>query len=117
MKLAVIGSREFNDFDLLCQKLDALMQRKEITLIISGGARGADSLAERYARDRGIPTQVLKPDWEKFGKSAGFRRNMDIIEACEACIAFWDGESKGTLHSIGLAKKKGVPVKVIEFKS
>ncbi len=117
MKLAVIGSRGFNDFNLLCQKLDILMERKEITLIISGGAKGADSLAERYAEERGIPTQILKPDWEKFGKSAGFRRNADIIDACEVCIAFWDGKSKGTLHSIGLAKKKGIPVKVIELDS
>jgi hypothetical protein len=115
MRLAVIGSRTFGDFELLSKSLDEFNDHSKITLIVSGGARGADSLAERYAKERGIEVKVFLPDWERFGKSAGFRRNHDIIAECDACIAFWDGSSKGTLSSIELARKKGARVEIIKF--
>jgi hypothetical protein len=115
MKIAVIGSRTFNDYSLLKEKLDEISKSIQITEIISGGAKGADSLAEKYAREKGLLTHIIKPDWEKFGKSAGFRRNQDIINESDFCLAFWDGQSKGTLHSIELAKKKGIPVTIQQF--
>lgn len=101
MKVAVVGSRSFTDYELLKKTLDELYPN--ITRIVSGGAKGADSLSEQYAKEEGIPTQIFKPDWEKHGKAAGFIRNRDIVENSDMVIAFHDGQSKGTANSIELA--------------
>jgi hypothetical protein len=101
MKVAIIGSRNFNDYEFL---RTACILFPDIDLIISGGARGADSLAERYAKEANIPTLIFKPDWS-IGKQAGYLRNIKIIEAADIVLAFWDGVSKGTKHSIDLAEK------------
>ena len=71
----VAGSRSFGDYPKLCERLDYFLQRKQEVVIVSGGARGADSLAEEYAQSRGFRSVVIKADWDKWGKSAGFRRN------------------------------------------
>jgi len=109
MKVAVIGSRTFENYT----KLESVLDQYDISEIISGGARGADSLAELYALNKNIPVKIFKADWSKYGKAAGFIRNKDIIDNCDIVIAFWDGKSKGTQHSINLAKKQGKTVEVI----
>lgn len=101
MKLAVIGSRTFDDFDLVVEKLDEY----DFDLLISGGAKGADSLGEKYAKEKCIETLIFKPDWKKYGRAAGFVRNKLIIESCDVVIAFWDGKSKGTANSLKIAEK------------
>lgn len=103
MKIAVIGSRTFDNYELLCKSLDTFYPK--ITQIISGGALGADSLAERFAKEQGISTLIFKPDWEKYGKVAGFIRNKDIVESADIVVAFWNGVSKGTFNSIDHAYK------------
>ncbi len=103
IKLSVIGSRSFNDYDLLEKEINSL--HFDIDLIISGGAKGADTLGEQYANKYGIKTMIFKPNWKKYGMSAGFKRNRDIIQKCDAVIAFWDGISKGTKNSLDTAKK------------
>ena len=117
LKLAVIGSRTFNDRGLLFATLDKFLDR--IDLIISGGAIGADSLAEDYAKANGLPILIHYPKWiDKNGKKnmrAGFDRNKLIVDSCNAVLAFHDGVSKGTLDSISYAKSKNVPVKVVKF--
>jgi len=115
MKLAVVGSRDFNNYELLKSKLDAIHKKRPITLIVSGGAKGADSLSERWAKENNIETLIFIPDWNKFGKRAGFLRNEDIIKNSDAVIAFWDGESRGTLSSINLAKKYEKSCLVVKF--
>lgn len=117
MKLAVIGSRTFNNYKLLCEKIDDLRQSRsyDIDTIVSGGAKGADSLAITYAEDHNLLWEEYLPDWETWGKSAGFRRNQLIIDAADVVIAFWDGKSRGTAHSIGLAGKQNKPVLIIKF--
>ena len=115
MKLAVVGSRDFNDYGLLKSKLDAIHKRKPITLIISGGAKGADSLSEKWAKENNIETLIFIPDWNKFGKRAGFLRNEDIIKNSDAVVACWDGKSKGTKHSIDLAKKYEKSCLIVKF--
>ena len=114
MRLAVVGGRDFDDYDLMC---DILNDYKDhgIDIIISGGAKGADSLAERYAVDNDIDIMVLEADWESHGRSAGPIRNQEIIEQSTDVVAFWNGKSRGTKHSIGLAKKKGCPCAVILY--
>ena len=101
MKVAVIGGRKFDDYERMKSILDLL----PITRIISGGARGADKLSERYATENNIPTKIYLPDWDLFGKKAGFLRNTTIIENSDIVIAFWDGRSRGTRDSIGKANK------------
>lgn len=113
-KLAVIGSRDFDDYEFLKSVLDPI--RDKISLIVSGGAKGADSLAERYADERGIVKKILLADWNTHGKKAGYLRNKEIIDSCDAVIAFWDGASKGTKHSLDLAGKEGKPFKIIKYK-
>jgi hypothetical protein len=111
MKVAVIGSRSFNDYELLRQTLSKL----EITLVVSGGAKGADSLGEEYANANNIPTKIFLPDWDKYGKSAGMLRNSDIINEAEIVVAFWDGESKGCKDAIAKANKLNKKVLIISF--
>lgn len=105
MKLAIIGSRNFNDYGYVVSVWAVYFVGKNVTEIISGGAKGADLLGKKLALEKNIPYIEFKPDWEKFGKSAGFIRNTDIIKNCDIVLAFWDGISKGTAHSLGLAKK------------
>ena len=109
MKVAVIGSRTFNDYD----KLNETLKKYEISLVVSGGAKGADSLGEQYAKENKIPTMIFLPDWKRHGRAAGMIRNTDIIEAAEMVIAFWDGTSKGTKDSILKADKLGKKVVII----
>lgn len=112
MRLAIIGSRNFDDAELLENTLEPY--RKKVTLVVSGGARGADSLGEEWAEAYGIKTLIFKADWSK-GKGAGFLRNIDIIANCDAVIAFWDGRSPGTAHSVQLAKNVNKPLKIIKI--
>jgi len=110
MKVAVIGSRSFNDYD----KMKSILDDMEITTIVSGGAIGADSLGAYYAKKHNIPTLIFKPDWDKHGKAAGFIRNKLIINSSDVVVAFWDGESKGTKHSIDIANKLSKEVIIIK---
>ena len=103
MNVAIIGSRTFTDYERAEEFLDAL--ELDITRIISGGARGADAIAERYASEHGIPITVYPADWERYGRGAGMIRNKQIIADADVVIAFWDGASKGTKNSIELARK------------
>ena len=115
MKLAVVGSRNFSDYELLKSKLDLIHKRKPITLIVSGGAKGADSLSERWAKENNVETLIFLPDWNKYGKKAGFLRNEDIIKNSDAVVAAWNGISKGTEHSINIAKKYNKSCLIIKF--
>ena len=103
--IAIVGSRSFNNYDLLEKTLKTIYKNNKIGKIISGGASGADTMAERFAKENNIPTEIFLPDWNKYGKSAGFIRNKDIIEAADFVFIFWDGKSKGTKHDIELCFK------------
>ena len=108
MRLAVIGSRGFDDYELLEKVLDIIQRGNRLSFdtIVSGGANGADSLAERYAIKNDIKTDIYPADWNKHGKSAGYIRNVDIWDNSDFGVAFWDGESKGTAHSFKLSIKQ-----------
>lgn len=81
-------------------------------IVVSGGASGVDSWAEVYAKQRGLQTEIYPAMWSTYGKSAGFRRNADIVNAADQVVAFWDGESKGTAHTIKLARERGKSVTI-----
>ncbi len=110
-KIAVVGSRSFADAVLLYKHLIPLAP----FILISGGAQGADTFAEEFADDHGLAKAIHKPDWDTHGRSAGFKRNQLIVDDAEHLIAFWDGKSKGTAHSIKLAREKGLVVDVVRF--
>jgi hypothetical protein len=99
--IAVIGGRDFNDYGLLEEYLLPHIP----FILVSGGAQGADSLAEQFADNYGLLKIIIKSDWDKHGKSAGFIRNYSIIDESEKVIAFWDLYSKGTKHSLDYANK------------
>ena len=110
MKLAVVGSRDFSNERLMDEELRKHMP---LTQVISGGARGADSLAEQWARHNGIDVQVFYPDHKKH-KRPYHHRNRLICEACDTLIAFWNGHSTGTRYTIGYARQIGKPVIVVK---
>jgi len=106
MKIAIIGSRDFNDYELLANTLNKL----DITLIISGGAKGADGLAERYALEHSIETLIYKPDYKLYNRGAPLKRNLQIVDESDFVIAFWDGKSRGTKHAIEYAMSQNKSV-------
>ena len=110
-KVAIVGSRNFDDYELLSERLKNYVGN--ISEIISGGAKGADSLAEMFADEYGIKKTIFKAEWDKFGRSAGIIRNKDIVKNCDVLIAFWDGKSKGTKNSIDLATIQNKKVTIL----
>ncbi len=117
MKLAIVGSRDFDDYQTLVNIMDQYFWDCPLT-IISGGAKGADSLGKRYAEnDREAEYQEFLPDWNELGKKAGFVRNKQIVDACDMVLAFWDGKSKGTEHTIKLAGEAKKPTFIIYFEN
>jgi hypothetical protein len=111
MKVAVIGSRGFDDYDLL----EETLLNHDIKTIVSGGANGADKLAEEFAKKHNIEIEIHLPDWKRYGRAAGPKRNKTIVENADKIIAFWDGASKGTKSSIDIAKRLGVKIEIIQF--
>lgn len=121
LKLIVAGSRTFTDYTFLRDYLDRLLinVRKDSEIeIVSGHARGADSLGERYAQERGYALKIFPAEWDTYGKLAGFRRNTQMAEYADALVAFHDGESRGTKHMIETMRsiKPQAPVRVAKFK-
>lgn len=107
VKLAIVGCRWFTDYEEFKRLLNLQLATFNITPIhiISGGARGIDSLAKQWADENNIPTTIHLPDYEIYGKSAPFIRNTLIIEDAQVVISFWDKKSRGTKDSIEKAKK------------
>ena len=117
-KVIIAGTRSFDDYSLLCSFCDKCLSRKGQTydiVIVSGTARGADRLGERYAYDRGYGIKRFPADWRNNGKAAGIIRNTDMANYADALIAFWDGQSKGTLNMIETAKRKGLSVRIYNY--
>ena len=117
-RVIIAGTRSFNDYELLrdsCNNLLSEKQRTHTVVVISGTARGADQMGERYARERGFQLRRFPADWEQYGKSAGHIRNAKMAGNADALIAFWDGESRGTKNMIDNARRKGLAVRVIQY--
>jgi len=110
---AIVGSRDFTDYALFKSIVDWYLP--QMTGVVSGGARGADTLAERYAREQNIPLTVHNAEWNLHGKKAGYLRNKLIVRDADHMIAFLVSNSKGTQHSIDLAHDKGIPVDIINI--
>lgn len=107
MKVAIIGSRSLD-----IQNIGKYLP-ENVTEIVSGGAKGIDSCAADYASHHGIKLTVFSPEYEKYGKAAPLKRNLQIIEYSDIIIAFWEGKSKGTKYVIDTCQKKNKPLQVI----
>lgn len=117
----VIGSRSFSDYEFLKAKLDYVLSNHAEITIVSGGAKGADTLAERYAKERGCNLKVFPAKWETYGRSAGYKRNVEMhTYICtfehRGVVAFWDGKSPGTAHSFKLCQQFNNPLKLYTYK-
>ena len=126
LRIIIAGSRDFNDYKLLKTSIRDIL--KNISLddinkikIISGTARGADQLGERFAKQFKLDVVKFPADWDRFGKRAGYIRNEEMAKYSVKdnnygmLVAFWDGKSRGTKHMIDLAKKHGLEVHVVKF--
>lgn len=117
-RVIIAGSRSFNDYALLREHCLSVLQEKMKThrvIIVSGHARGADSLGERFANEFCLPFELHPAKWRLLGKAAGMVRNAEMAKCSDALIAFWDGESRGTRHMINFARKRGLAISVIDL--
>lgn len=112
--VAVVGSRSFASnltLERVCKEIcKDEFKTNEITHFVSGGAVGPDSWGEEIADAFGVEKTIFYPDWEKYGRSAGFRRNEDIVKMADLVVAFWDGTPGGTRHDLDLCEKMGKEV-------
>lgn len=114
-RIAIIGSRDFDDYELMRKFVAIWCAEWPPSLFVSGGAEGADVLGEKLADQYNIPKSIIRPDWEKYGKRAGFVRNAEIVDAVDIIFAFWDGYSKGTENAIKHAIDTGKTLFVCRF--
>ncbi len=108
MTTIIAGSRGITDYAMVEQAMAECGWHP--SKVIAGDARGVDKLAERWARERGLPFEEFKADWQTSGKAAGYLRNMAMAHSAEALVAIWDGSSRGTMHMINIAGKKRLRV-------
>jgi predicted Rossmann fold nucleotide-binding protein DprA/Smf involved in DNA uptake len=116
MRLAIIGSRTFSDYERMKEVVDKFCSENEVSEIVSGGARGADALGAKYAKERKIPLNEFTPDFSNgFRVGQYFERNKQIVVGSDVVLAFWDKSSRGTLFTINEARDAGKKVIVEEF--
>lgn len=130
MKLAIIGGRDFKDYKLAFEEFKKVHTKFGVTLILSGGATGADRMAEQIAEEYNIPTDIYIANWydmsepckvkvnksgEKYNVLAGFKRNTNIITGADLILAFWDGVSPGTKDGINKAIELKKKIKIIKY--
>ncbi len=117
-KLIVAGGRDYTNYEHLSRVLFAMADvefaEKDVS-IVSGMARGADSLAVRFAKDNYVELHEFPADWHQYGKRAGFMRNARMGDFADGLLAFWDGQSKGTAQMISYMKKLNKFVHVINY--
>ena len=106
MKIAIVGSRNVTNIDISAYVSEA-------EEIVSGGAVGIDTIAEEYAKKNGLSFTVFLPQYKLYGRVAPIVRNKEIVDYADKVIAFWDGNSKGTLSTIKYAEKTKKPCEII----
>lgn len=117
-KVIIAGGRDFENYELLKTKCDHYLKNISKThtiIIVSGAARGADKLGERYAQEKGYEIDSHAANWDLYGKRAGYLRNEEMSKCANALIAFYDNQSKGTGHMIDLARKQNLFVRIVNY--
>lgn len=118
VRLIIAGGRDYDNYNELERVTDYMLSNLIAThkiVIVSGGARGADSLAVQYAQIRGYELITMPADWEVHGRSAGYIRNAQMAEVATHLLAFWDGKSRGTKHMIDIAHNMKIKVHVSSY--
>lgn len=110
MKTIIAGPRDYFTYKSLLAALERIDW--EITEVVSGCARGVDSMGERWAKEHDIPIKKFPPDWNKYGKKAGFLRNRQMAKYGDALLALWDHQTTGTGDMINAAREEGLIVLV-----
>lgn len=113
MKTIIAGGRDFEDVEYFLKCIEN--EFDSITEIVSGRAKGADTMGEILAVSNNVKIKKFPAQWDKYGKAAGSLRNKEMAEYADALIAFWDGRSTGTYNMIQLAKKLGLKVTVYNY--
>lgn len=119
-RLIVAGSRNVSDFDLCVKEIQQALKewglaQDQILSVVSGGARGPDTLGERWAEQQGILVERFIPDWSTHGKAAGHIRNREMAKHAApngACLVLWDGKSAGSKGMVQAAKQQQLWVSV-----
>lgn len=107
MKLLIAGSREIEDFDI------SKYVSCDVDTILSGGAKGIDTLAEKYADKHRLSKIILKPKYELYGRAAPLKRNEELVKMADKVLVVWDGKSRGTKYTIDYAKKMNKDLEIV----
>ena len=114
-RLVVAGSRGFDSYERLSAELDKYLAGRSNVTIISGTARGADRLGEKYAQEHGYKIEQVPAQWAKYHQGAGPIRNKQMVKTADAVLVFWDNESSGTRNIIECARAENIPCKVVNI--
>lgn len=117
LRIAIIGSRSWTDEGAIYRYIGELRFCGVSVEVVSGGARGVDSIVENACHLERIPIKVFPANWTKYKKSAGFIRNSEIVSYADFCVAFWDGKSRGSADTIWKFQQKGKPTTIIPPRS
>ena len=119
-RVIIAGGRDFDNYEYMCEILNDFFynstnfEKRDIK-IISGMAKGADTLAIHYADEHKLTKILFPANWKLYPRAAGFLRNEDMLSIATHLIAFWDGKSRGTKHIIDIAQEKGIPIWVFNY--
>ena len=116
--MVVAGSRDFNNYDMLCSALDEVigeLKAEYNVTIVSGTANGADKLGEKYAEKHGLKIERHPANWGRYGRGAGPIRNAEMVKSSDGVIVFWNGESTGAKNIIDCAKAENHLIKVVKY--
>ena len=114
-RVVIAGCRDYTNYDEAKKYIDfciSNIRKKYEIVIVSGCASGADALGEKYANENGLKIEKHPANWEKYGRSAGPRRNKQMAEVSDYVICFWDEKSKGTRSMIDYSIKLDKPIKI-----
>lgn len=121
MKIIIAGSREFTNYKMLVTAINKVIIKQlsygmsNDIIIISGNAKGADKLGEKFANENNYEISLHPANWDTYGKGAGYIRNSIMGKEGDVLVAFWDMESKGTRHMINLANEYNKKVYVVNY--
>lgn len=111
MKVIIAGGRDFDSYELLAKTMKEI---NNVTEIVCGKARGADTLGEQWAKENNIPVTYFPALWN-LGRDAGIKRNHQMGDYADYLVAFWDGESRGTKDMIDYMKRLGKKGTVVTY--
>lgn len=115
-KVIIAGGRDFDNYEYLKEVCLDILKDIDNVCIVSGKAKGADSLGEQFAKEHAYMIESYPADWNRYGKTAGFIRNEEMAKTAAILIAFWDGKSHGTKHMINTAKLYNLRINIIKYK-